>query len=257
MKYRVLVLSLVLVAAGLGPARAMELRVVADTGAAAVEVVPGAVVAYRVEAELGADGGQGLALLRFDLELPSGVLSPVTVPAGSAMAAFAPPGGYAANPAGYGGLALGDRLLAVGGAQNVFAHGAWACDTDRDCPAAGTCSGGFCSPVAGLPTDPLVLGVALAGAPVVAAEGVAIVPTEPGTYQLAVSSALATVVTPGAGGDPVWRTAPVAAITGSALQIVVSEGTQPAAEIPTAGPFGLALLVLLLAVAGMFLLGRR
>jgi hypothetical protein len=235
----------------------LDVRVVDASGAAIVAVPAGAPVEFRVEAELAGDAGLGLALLTLDLELPGGAIGPLVVPAGSPMAAFERPAGYSPNPAAYGGLPVGQRLLQAGGAQNVFAHGAWACDDDRDCPDGGTCGGGFCSPVSGLPTDPLVLGVALPGSPAVAGEAVATAPMQPGTYQLAVLGARATIVDDGATGDPVWRTREVATITSQPLEIVVTEGGGDVPAIPTAGPVGLALLISLLAGAGALLLRRR
>ncbi len=206
----------------------LELRVVdAAGGTGSVAVAPGAPIAYRLEAELDAGGGQGLALLSFDLALAGGEMQPLAMPAGSAMASFAPPPGYSPDPTGYGGLAIGGALIQAGGAQNVFNHGAWLCDADRDCPAGGICSGGLCSAVAGLPTAPPVLGVALAGS--------------------------ATDAT----GDPVWRTEPVATITSRPLEIVVEEGGQQPEAIPAAGPVGLAVLILVLALAGVLLVRRR
>ncbi len=235
----------------------LDVRVVSASGDSTVSVPAGSQVELRVEAELGGDAGQGLALLTLDLELPGGAIGPLSVPAGSPMAGFAPPAGYSPNPAAYGGLPVGQRLLQAGGAQNVFAHGAWACDDDRDCPDGGTCGGGLCSPVSGLPADPLVLGVALPGTPAIVGEAVATAPMQPGTYQLAVLGARATIVDNGATGDPVWRTREVATITSQPLEIVVTEGGGDVPAIPTAGPVGLALLIGLLAVAGALLLRRR
>lgn len=259
MMRRTAVLAVILIAVSSFAFADLELRVVdAASGTASVTVRAGETFTYQIEAELGADGGQGLALLRFDLALPGGGLAPVTVPAGSALASFVPPPGYSPNPAGYGGVAAGDTLTQAGGAQNVFRHGAWQCDADRDCPASGTCNGGLCSQVAGLPTAPLVLGVALAGSPAVAGEGTALAPQAAGTYQLAVIGARATVIATDATGDPVWRTEPVATITTRALEIVVEEGGgQPPEAIPTAGPVGLAVLIAFLALAGVLLLRRR
>lgn len=235
----------------------LDVRVVTDSGAATMTVSAGAPVGFRVEAELGGDAGLGLALLILDLELPGGAIGPLFVPAGSPMAAFAPPAGYSPNPSAYGGRPVGQRLLQAGGAQNVFAHGAWACDGDRDCPDGGTCGGGICSPVTGLPTDPLVLGVALPGTPAVVGEAAATAPMQPGTYQLAVLGARATVVDDGATGDPVWRTREVATITSQPLELVVTEGGGDVPAIPTAGPVAIAALIALLAGVGTLLIRRR
>lgn len=253
----VIVAACALLAAA-GPASAgLELRVVDAAGTASVTVPAGAPFALRVEAELAGDAGLGLALLTLDLELPGGAIGPLAVPVGSPIAAFAPPAGYSPNPSGYGGRPVGHRLLQAGGAQNVFAHGAWACDADRDCPDGGTCGNGFCSPVAGLPTGPLVLGVGLPGHRAVVGEATATAAQQPGTYQLAVLDARATIVDDGATGDPVWRTREVAAITSQPLEIVVTEGGGDVPAIPTAGPVGIVALIALLAGVGALLIRRR
>ena len=244
-----------LLAAGVAGASTLEVSIIAVGGGSSVTVPPGGTVAYQVVAELDDGATDGLAAVVLDLELAGGALSPAVLPAGP-MTAFAPPEGYTPNPAGYGGAPAGDRLRQVGGSQNLFGHGAWSCDDDGDCPGGATCDGGTCAPLPGLPTGQVVAGVALPGAPVVVAEGVATAPSASGTFLLRVEDVRATALAAGATGNPTWATEPLGAVT-VPLEVVVSDGVPAGEAIPVVSPAGALLLGVLLALVGVLLLRRR
>ncbi|MDG1050351.1 MAG: hypothetical protein P8R46_09105 [Planctomycetota bacterium] len=86
-------------------------------GAPVVSVMPGEVVSFSVEAQLGGDPSQGLAMFSVDLDHDGGPLSPVLPSA--AAAPFDSPMGLT-NPAGFGGTLRGGALLQVGGAMNTI-----------------------------------------------------------------------------------------------------------------------------------------
>ena len=229
----------------------------AATGDALVSVEVGSPVTYNIVGVL--EGGtQGLAVVLFDLGFNGGALGPVDLPSGSPMTSFLDPLGFDGNPFGFTGTPHDGNLLQVGGAQNIFAQGRWLCEADRDCPEDGVCSEGLCSPVSGLPGGELALGVALPGNPAVLASGTLFAPDTPGTYQLQVGNINATAVAATSTGDPFWVTEPVGPITVAALSIEVTEevsGAPP--KIPAVTPIGIAIMVLGLLGAAVYILRRH
>ena len=105
--------------------------------ASAVTIGPLCETQYRVVGELSDADADGLALVVFDLEFDGSGLAPADTPTELPMASFAPPAGLS-NPDGYGGTALGGKLVQVGGSQNVVGHGQWGCESHDDCPAPAT-----------------------------------------------------------------------------------------------------------------------
>jgi hypothetical protein len=242
-------------------ATALNVRVEAPDGAAEVTVEPGDPVPYRLVGELSDSATRGLALFVLDLELPGGTLGPMTPPGGMPLANFVPPAGFSHNPEGFGGTTRGAVLLQVGGAQNVFAHGQWACKDDLECPGDSVCAMGTCSPLPDLPAATLIPDVAQPGAPEVLATGVATAPTAEGTYTLGVTRLAANLVQVETDGDPFWATEPATVGQLGALTIRVEDQQPPPGQdayaIPTLTEWGLALLVVLLAAAAVLLLRGR
>jgi len=86
-------------------------------GAPVVSVLPGQIVPFTVEAQLGGEPSQGLAMFSIDLDHDGGPLTQVAPSA--AAAPFVSPMGLN-NPAGFGGTLRGGDLLQVGGAMNTI-----------------------------------------------------------------------------------------------------------------------------------------
>lgn len=86
-------------------------------GAPVVSVLPGQSVPFTVEAQLGGEPSQGLAMFSIDLDHDGGPLTQVAPSA--AAAPFVSPMGVN-NPAGFGGTLRAGDLLQVGGAMNTI-----------------------------------------------------------------------------------------------------------------------------------------
>ena len=86
-------------------------------GAPVVSVLPGQSVPFTIEAQLGGEPSQGLAMFSIDLDHDGGPLTQVAPSA--AAAPFVSPMGVN-NPAGFGGTLRAGDLLQVGGAMNTI-----------------------------------------------------------------------------------------------------------------------------------------
>ncbi len=221
------------------PAQASDLNVSLEAigcEASTITVGPGCDVSYRVWGELSDAAGDGLALFLVDVEFDGGPLAKADDPTLAPMTNFLPPGGFSSNPEGFGGTPSGNSLLQVGGAQNLFHHGQWACVDDGDCPGKSICDGQFCSPLTGLGTGTVTKDVADQGSPLVLVIGTVTAPTAPGTYTLQVTRVVATAIKAGATGTPVWFTEPVGTGTLSSLTITVDAGGSCCADIARGRP---------------------
>ncbi len=221
---RLCLTSLALVLSFGSVALATDLDVVIEADgcdASAITVGPACEIDYRVIVVLTDDASQGLALVLFDLEFDGGALAQAHEPTDLPMLNFAPSAGFSHNPDGYGGTVDDGGLLQVGGAQNIFRHGGWACEDYGDCPQGSICDGAYCSDIPGLPIGTLITGVAQPGSPAIAVTGTLTTPTTLGTYTLQVTSVSANVVRADATGDPVWMTeaAGVAAVTNLTMTV--------------------------------------
>lgn len=220
----------------------------ATSGQTELVVLPGTELTFEVTAELTAGDTQGLALIVLDLACDAGIFGATQVPSQMPMLQFTPPLGFSQNPQGYGGTAHGVWLEQVGGAQNVFSHGAWACTENGECPAPSTCNGTQCTPLSGLPTGTLLTGIAQPGQSVVVISGTWTAPQEDGVYAIRVDRLSATAVRSGTTGDPYWKTeaAPPGDVTD--LTVTVRAVT---AEIPTLSNLGLLGLACTLAILAL------
>jgi hypothetical protein len=235
-----------------------------DCSASIITAAPGCAIPYRVVAELTDDANLGLAMAIFDLEFSGGSLTPVQIPFEPPMNAFLPPAGFSNNPLGFGGTPAPTGLIQVGGVQNVFSHGAWPCSDDDDCPGTTTCQAQICEAYPGLPLGSVVTGIARPGSPVVLARGTAIAPAAEGVHTIAVENLNTSVIEIGSTGNPWWDTAVAQAGQLEPLVVYVVAGasccTPGAPDLPAVPALtgtGAALLIILMAGAGIQLLMRR
>jgi hypothetical protein len=188
-----------------------------------VSIGPSCETTYHVIGELSDAGSDGLSMVVFDLEFSGGSLLPADTPTALPMAAFAPPDGLS-NPAGYGGTAIGSRLVQVGGSQNVLGHGLWPCEANDECPGNSSCVGGFCTALPGLPLGSVVIGAGQPGAAASIVTGNLVLPATPGTYTIQLSNPVANVLEKGVDGRPYWWNAPVLVQSVEGLTITVVPG---------------------------------
>ena len=183
-------------------AMAAELNVSVTSGGSDIVVPCGGTVDYEVNGVLSDDQNLGLAGFLFDLAFSGGPLQPV-VPSSRTMDNFASPGGVT-GPDGFGGSVVDGRLVGVGGSQNTVK--------------------------APPPMTPVETGV---GHTVeVLATGSLTVPVEPGTYTLALTNLVATVIV--SGGDT-WLVEPggVGKINNLTVQVLPAD---PPATASNSGP---------------------
>ena len=192
-------LSFALVAAWLSPiALASDLNLdITSGGQHVVTVAPGTPVPWTVVGELSDTNNQGLAMFGFDMHFSGGALTPATAPGSMPMVNFAQPLGFA-NPAGFGGTAVGGDLVQVGGAQNTINN-----------------------VFAAFPTGNVITGVGAQGAPQVLASGHVAAPSQCGTYTLSISNVMANAIRVGATGSPNWAVDAVGSGSIQTLQVVV------------------------------------
>lgn len=161
-----------------------------------ITVTEGTVVNYKVIGELSNDPNMGLALVGFDLCLPSVVLGPADVPDQPPMNNFVSdetqelyvgisnPVGECPPACGYGGTIIDGCLVQVGGGQNTIMN----------------------TPVYALyPVGSVITYVGTFGNPVVLVTGTIPDLTE-GTYTLTLSNLFANVIQDSQSGDPFWTT---------------------------------------------------
>ncbi len=166
---------------------------VLSAGAPVVSVMPGQVVSFSLEAQLGGEPSQGLAMFAVDLDHDGGPLTQVTPSA--AAAPFVSPMGVN-NPAGFGGTVRGGDLLQVGGAMNTINN-----------------------QFASAPLGSVVTGIALTSAEVLATGSVT-APTTAGVYRVSATNLFANALdAPAPGGH--WDVKAVEAGAVESLTILV------------------------------------
>ncbi|MFH0980926.1 MAG: hypothetical protein V2A79_05245, partial [Planctomycetota bacterium] len=167
---------------------------------------------YEITGLLSDTQNEGLAGFLFELAFTGGPLVPADTPTGAPMVNFASPAGIT-GPAGFGGAAVGSRLVLVGGAQNTIKNTA---------------------DIAPFPIGSVITG--LAQTETVLVTGSLTAPVQSGTYTLSVSNLKAIVIQQGQDGSGVvWATEPAGVGTITNLTVIVPSAS-PAATASNDGP---------------------
>jgi len=172
-------------------------------GISSIPAAPGAEVPYEVVVELSNAANEGLASILLDLSYSGGALSQPAPPSSGPMLNFQTPAGIA-NPLGYAGTPIAGMLVQVGGVQNVI----------KNTPEN-----------AAFPIGTVITGVAYPGSPQVLLSGAVTAPMADGTYSLAVSNVVASVIRDGEIGQPFWATE--FAGLGAVTDLTIEVGSNP------------------------------